>query len=86
MCTTPGGAACSAPSSADFSPVGGIQKHVKEGPACLTTCHLLRWPVLRRHEPLDTAAAALDARRLQTFADTSDRATWLNRHPSVDER
>ena len=33
----------------------------KKDPAHLPTSHLLRWPVLRRHEPLDAAAAALDA-------------------------
>ena len=36
------------------------------------TYHLLRWPVLSLHVLLDGAAAALDARRLQTFANTGD--------------
>ena len=33
------------------------------------TYHLLRWPVLRRHALMDAAAAALDARCLQTSAN-----------------
>ena len=36
------------------------------------TYHLLRWPVLRLHVLMDAAAAALDARCLQTFANTCD--------------
>ena len=52
----------------------------------LPTYLLLRWPVLRRHVLMDAAAAALDARRLQTFANTGDCAAWVNRNPGVDER
>ena len=40
------------------------------------TYHLLRWPVLRFHVLLDAAAAAVDARCLQTFANTGDCTTW----------
>ena len=36
------------------------------------TFHLLRWLALRFHGPLDDAMAVLDARCLQTFANTVD--------------
>ena len=39
---------------------------------------LRRWPVLRFLALLDAAAAALDARCVQTFANTGDRATWCD--------
>ena len=74
--TTPGGAACSAPSSADSSPVvgdGNVTTIYKKssfypritcfaGP-CSAAMYLL----------MDAAAAALDARRLQTFANIVDQ-------------
>ena len=41
------------------------------------TYHLLRWAMLRLHVLLDATAAALDARRLPTFANTGDCATRL---------
>ena len=41
-----------------------------------STNNLLRWPVLQIHEPLDTTAAALDARCLQTSSNSGDRAAW----------
>ena len=86
--TTPGGAACSAPSSADSSPVVGRRKcdNNQLKIIILPTDHLLRWPVLRRHVLMDAAAAALDARRLQTYANTGDCAAWVNKNPGVGER
>ena len=63
---------------------GRPEKTCKRGPACLPTYHLLRWPVLHLHVLLDAAAAALDARRLQTFTDTGDCATWFIRNPGVE--
>ena len=69
-----------------FFTCGRVKKRSKEDPAHVPTHHLLRWSVLRLRVVLDAAAAALDARRLQTFSDTSDRATWLKRNPGVDER
>ena len=38
----------------------------------LDTYNLLRQPMLRRQQPLDAVAAALDTRCLQTFANTGD--------------
>ena len=86
--TTPGGAACSAPSSADSSPVvgdGNVTTINEKYHIILPTYHLLRWPMLRRHVLMDAAAAALDARRLQTFANTGDCATRINKNPGVDQ-
>ena len=37
------------------------------------------------HEILDAAAAALDSRRLQTFANTGDCAARLDCNPDVDQ-
>ena len=79
MCITPGGAACSTPSGADLIPVGGPQnKNVKRESHNSPTYHLLRWPVPRLHVLTDAAAAALDARCPQTFANTADVAS--NKH------
>ena len=47
---------------------------------------LLRDPQpLRLAVPLDAAEAALDARRLQTFANTGDGAARVKRNPAVDQ-
>ena len=40
---------------------------------------------LRLAVPLDAAAAALDARRLQRFANTGDCAARVKRNPAVDQ-
>ena len=68
MCTTPRAAACSAPSSADASPEDQ-KKNGREKQGFQHTYHMLRWPLLRLNVLLDAAAAALDARRLQTFCE-----------------
>ena len=62
--TTPGGAACSAPSGADSSLVEGPQNkngREKQGYRHMSLASLAR-------APPSCAAAALDARRLQTLA------------------
>ena len=51
-----------------------------------STYYLLRWAVLRRHALMDAVAAALDARCLQTSANSGDRAAWRVCNEASDRR
>ena len=84
MCTTPGAAACSAPSSADSSPVGGPKKN-KNGREKRGFQHISP-ALLASAPPSCTPGRCCGSARCQTFANTGDCATRLNRNPGVDER